>query len=86
MEIFNLFLEATIFEPISHLNFLSNWVDYKWRLGSLDHDYNTIEKRFFKMTDAIQGLVSEAKKNRFSSIGDNLTDDGKVTQSFTVIL
>lgn len=28
------------------------------------------------MTDVMQGLVSEAKKNKFSAIGPDLTDDG----------
>lgn len=30
------------------------------------------------MTEAMQGLLAEAKKNKYSTIKDNLSEEGKV--------
>lgn len=39
------------------------------------------------MTDVMQGILAEAKKNKFSTIKDNLSEEGKIlTTVLTLIL
>ena len=35
-----------------------------------------------RMADVMHGILAEAKKNRYSSIKDNLSDDGKCLTNF----
>ena len=40
------------------------------------------------MTEAMHGILAEAKKNKFSTIKDNLSEDGKglLTYRFSILL
>ena len=39
-----------------------------------------------RMADVMHGILAEAKKNRYSSIKDNLSDDGKFLTNFNAKL